>query len=150
DRIQISASIGIALAEDEVRSPDDVIRDADAAMYQAKAHGSGTYAVFDRSMRDRLTPSTAERRLREAMERDEFAIRYEPVASLWTGRMVGVEATLHWHDAARGSIPAAEFVPALEDTGLIVPLGRQLLAEACRQSRRWVERRGDAPPLQVT
>lgn len=150
DRIQISASIGIALAEDDVRSPEDVIRDADAAMYQAKAHGSGTYAVFDRSMRDRLTPSTAERRLREAMERDEFDIRYQPVASLWTGRMVGVEATLSWHDAARGPIPAAEFLPALEDTGLIVPLGRRLLTEACRQSRRWAERCGDAPPLQVT
>jgi diguanylate cyclase (GGDEF)-like protein len=150
DRIQISASIGIALTEDKVRSPDEVIRDADAAMYQAKAHGSGTYAVFDRSMHDRLTPSTAERRLREAIERNEFQIRYQPVVSLWTRRLVGVEALLRWEDPTRGTISPADFLPALEDTGLIVPVGRWRLREACAQSRAWSRQFPDRPPLQVT
>jgi len=127
DRIQISASIGIALAEDDIQSPIDVIRDADAAMYQAKAHGSGTYAVFDRSMRDRLTPSTAERRLRDAIDRSEFYVAYQPVVSLWTRRLVGVEALLRWDDPTRGSVHPDDFIPALEDTGLIVPVGRWML-----------------------
>jgi predicted signal transduction protein with EAL and GGDEF domain len=150
DRIQISASIGIALTEDVVRSPDEVIRDADAAMYQAKAHGSGTYAVFDRSMHDRLTPSTAQRRLREAIENNEFQLRYQPVVSLWTRRLVGVEATLRWEDPVRGTISPADFLPALEDTGLIVPVGRWLAREACRQSTEWTMRFPDRSPLQVT
>jgi diguanylate cyclase (GGDEF)-like protein len=150
DRIQISASIGIALTEDKVRSPDEVIRDADAAMYQAKAHGSGTYAVFDRSMHDRLTPSTAERRLREAIEHQEFQVRYQPIVSLWTHRLVGVEAVLRWEDPQRGSISPADFLPALEDTGLIIPVGRWLLHEACVQSRIWTNAFPDRPPLQVT
>jgi predicted signal transduction protein with EAL and GGDEF domain len=150
DRIQISASIGIALTEDKVRSPDEVIRDADAAMYQAKAHGSGTYAVFDRSMHDRLTPSTAERRLREAIERGEFQVRYQPVVSLWTRRLVAVEAMLHWDDPQRGPIDPADFLPALEDTGLIVPVGRWLLRQACAQSCAWATQSPDRSPLQVT
>jgi diguanylate cyclase (GGDEF)-like protein len=150
DRIQISASIGIALTEDKVRSPEEVIRDADAAMYQAKAHGSGTYAVFDRSMHDRLTPSTAERRLREAIERGEFQTRYQPVVSLWTRRMVGVEALLRWEDPTRGTISPADFLPALEDTGLIVPVGRRRLREACAHSHEWSTLFPGRPPLQVT
>jgi diguanylate cyclase (GGDEF)-like protein len=150
DRIQISASIGIALAENDVRTPVDVIRDADAAMYQAKAHGSGTYAVFDRSMRDRLTPSTAERRLREAIDRQEFHVVYQPVVSLWTRRLVGVEAALRWTDPTRGSVHPDDFLAALEDTGLIVPVGRWLWREACVQSREWSSQFPNHPPLQIT
>lgn len=150
DRIQISASIGIALAEDNVRAPGDVIRDADAAMYQAKAHGSGTYAVFDRSMRNRLTPSTAEHRLRDAIAGDEFQILYEPVVSLWTRRLVGVEAVLRWNDPEHGDVSPRDFLPALEDTGLIVPVGRWLLRKACEQSCEWAVQFPDRPPLQVT
>jgi diguanylate cyclase (GGDEF)-like protein len=150
DRIQISASIGIALAEDDVREPEDVIRDADAAMYQAKAHGSGTYAVFDRSMRDRLTPSTAERRLREAIDRGEFQVRYQPVVSLWTRRVVGVEAVLRWDDPTRGTIAPDDFLPALEDTGLIVTMGRWMQREAFVQSRRWATQFPDRPPMQIS
>ena len=150
DRIQISASIGIAIAEDHVTVPDDVIRDADAAMYQAKAHGSGTYAVFDRSMRDRLTPSTAERRLRQAIENGEFSLAYQPVVSLWTRRVVGVEALVRWEDPERGMIRPDDFLPALEDTGLIVPVGRWMLREACEQATTWAVTFPDRPPLHVT
>ncbi|TML12229.1 MAG: bifunctional diguanylate cyclase/phosphodiesterase, partial [Actinobacteria bacterium] len=121
DCIQISASIGVTLAEPNCHEPDEVVRDADAAMYQAKAHGPGTLASFDRSMHDRLTPSTAEKRLREAVERDEFSLWYQPVVSLLTRRIVGAEALLRWNHPDRVSIHPDDFMPALEDSGLIVP-----------------------------
>ena len=150
DRIQISASIGIALAEANCEVPDDVVRDADAAMYQAKAHGPGTLASFDRSMHDRLTPSTAEKRLREAVEREEFSLWYQPIVSLRTRRIVGAEALLRWDHPELGPIRPDDFMPALEDSGLIVPVGRWVIAEACAQSRAWSDALPGGRPLQVT
>jgi diguanylate cyclase (GGDEF)-like protein len=150
DCIQISASIGVTLAEPNCHEPDEVVRDADAAMYQAKAHGPGTLASFDRSMHDRLTPSTAEKRLREAVERDEFSLWYQPVVSLLTRRIVGAEALLRWNHPDRGSIHPDDFMPALEDSGLIVPVGRWVLAEACAQSRAWADALPGGRPLQVS
>ena len=150
DRMRISVSIGVALTEENCTEPDDVIRDADAAMYQAKSKGSGTYAVFDRSMSDRITPSTAERRLREALDRGQFRLLYQPVVSLQTQRMVKVEALIRWEDPERGMVSPGEFIPALEDTGLIVPVGTWVLEEACRQARRWQEAYADKSPLSVT
>jgi diguanylate cyclase (GGDEF)-like protein len=150
DRIQISASIGVALAEANCEEPNDVVRDADAAMYQAKAHGPGALAAFDRSMRDRLTPSTVEKRLREAVEREEFAVWYQPVVSLRTRRIVGAEALLRWDHPERGPISPDDFMPALEDSGLIVPVGRWVIAEACAQSRAWAEALPASTPFEVT
>ena len=150
DRIQISASIGIALAESNSDVPDEVVRDADAAMYQAKAHGAGTMASFDRSMHDRLTPSTAEKRLREAVEREEFSLWYQPIVSLHTRRIVGAEALLRWDHPELGSIRPNDFMPALEDSGLIVPVGRWVIAEACAQNRAWSDALPGGRPLQMT
>ena len=150
DRIQISASVGVALAEANCEVPDEVVRDADAAMYQAKAHGTGTLASFDRSMHDRLTPSTAEKRLREAVEREEFTLWYQPIVSLWTRRIVGAEALLRWDHPDLGAIRPDDFMPALEDSGLIVPVGRWVIAEACAQSRAWSDALPGGRPLQVT
>ena len=150
DRIQISASIGVALAEANCEVPDEVVRDADAAMYQAKAHGPGTLASFDRSMSDRLTPSTAEKRLREAVEREEFSLWYQPIVSLVTRRIVGAEALLRWDHPDHGQIRPDDFMPALEDSGLIVPVGRWVIAEACAQSRAWSDGLPGGRPLQVT
>jgi EAL domain-containing protein (putative c-di-GMP-specific phosphodiesterase class I) len=150
DRIQISASIGVTLAESNCESPDDVIRDADAAMYQAKARGAGTWASFDRSMHDRMTPATADRRLREAVEREEFSLWYQPVVSLRTRRIVGAEALLRWDHPERGAIRPEDFMPALEDSGLIVPVGRWIIAEACAQSRAWSAALPGGSPLHVT
>ena len=150
DRIQISASIGVALAEANCEAPDEVVRDADAAMYQAKAHGPGTLASFDRSMSDRLTPSTAEKRLREAVEREEFSLWYQPIVSLVTRRIVGAAALLRWDHPDHGQIRPDDFMPALEDSGLIVPVGRWVIAEACAQSRAWSDGLPGGRPLQVT
>jgi len=150
DRIQISASIGIALAEANCEVPEEVVRDADAAMYQAKGHGPGTLASFDRSMNDRLTPSTAEKRLREAVEREEFSLWYQPIVSLRTRRIVGAEALLRWDHPELGAIRPDDFLPALEDSGLIVPVGRWVIAEACAQSRAWSDALPDGRPMQVT
>ncbi|MEO8697886.1 MAG: EAL domain-containing protein [Acidimicrobiales bacterium] len=150
DRIQISASIGIALAEANCEVPEDVVRDADAAMYQAKGHGPGTLASFDRSMNDRLTPSTAEKRLREAVEREEFSLWYQPIVSLRTRRIVGAEALLRWDHPELGAIRPDDFLPALEDSGLIVPVGRWVIAEACAQSRAWADVLPDGRAMQVT
>lgn len=148
DRIQISASIGIAI-DDGTATTDDLVRDADAAMYQAKAHGSGTYALFDGSMRDRLTPATAEKRMRAAIEAGELSLSYRPVVSLWTRRVVSVEAVIRWEDPERGVVRPEEFLPALEETGLIVPVGHWLVREVCAQSTRWAARFADRPPVTI-
>ena len=119
-------------------------------MYQAKAHGAGTLASFDRSMHDRLTPSTAEKRLREAVEREEFSLWYQPIVSLRTRRIIGAEALLRWDHPELGAIRPDDFMPALEDSGLIVPVGRWVIAEACAQSRAWSEALPGGRPFQVT
>jgi diguanylate cyclase (GGDEF)-like protein len=149
ETLQLSASIGIAITEERCTRPDEVLQDADAALYQAKALGSGRYALFDRSMRDTITPSSAERRLREALENGEFRLFYQPIVSLWTKRLVGVEALLRWQDPARGVVGPDAFVPALESTGLIVPVGQWIVEEVCRQTRRWQDEFPDRPPLNV-
>jgi diguanylate cyclase (GGDEF)-like protein len=149
DSVVLSASVGVALTEERCTRPEDVLRDADAAMYQAKTKGPGTYALFDRSMRDQITPSTAERRLRQALENGEFRLYYQPIVSLWTKRLVGCEALLRWNDPERGMVNPDEFLPALEDTGLIVPIGGWVLEEVCRQSRAWQEMFPDRPALNI-
>jgi diguanylate cyclase (GGDEF)-like protein len=149
DLIQISASVGIALTEERCTRPDEVLRDADAAMYRAKALGRGRYALFDRSMRDTITPSSAERRLRAALDNGEFRLFYQPIVSLWTKRMVGAEALLRWQDPARGVVGPSDFIGALEDTGLIVPVGQWIMGEVSRQSRRWQDEFPERPPLSL-
>lgn len=149
DVVQISASIGVAVTEPQPTRADEVLADADAALYQAKAVGPGRFALFDRAMREQLTPSTAERRLREALERGEFRLYYQPIVSLWTRRLVGAEALLRWNDPTRGLVPPGEFLPALEETGLIVPVGDWIIEEVCRQSRRWQDSHPDRPALNI-
>jgi diguanylate cyclase (GGDEF)-like protein len=150
DRIQISASVGVALTEESQADPEDVIRDADSAMYAAKARGgNGVVAVFDDSVPDRMTSSTAEKRLRRALDDEEFRLVYQPVVSLQTQRMVKVEALLRWEDPERGVIGPGQFIPALEETGLIVPAGTWALEEACRQACTWQQRYTHHAPLTV-
>ncbi|GIU83421.1 MAG: hypothetical protein KatS3mg008_0196 [Acidimicrobiales bacterium] len=147
--LHVSATIGIAIAEERCNKPEDVLRDADAALFQAKSRGAGSWAVYDRSMKDVLTPSNAERRLREALENGEFKLYYQPIVSLWTKRLIGVEALLRWEDGGRGVVRPEEFVPALEDTGLIVPVGNWVLSEVCRQTREWQDKFPDRPAINV-
>lgn len=135
-----SCSIGIALGGGPQDQPEYVLRSADIAMYRAKSAGRGRYELFDRAMHaEALARLQMESDLRHAFDREEFALEYQPIVSLSDGRIAGVEALVRWRHFERGEISPAVFIPVAEDTGLVVPLGRWVLKEACRQARRWHE-----------
>ena len=148
--VRLSADVGVAITEERCTRPDEVLADAGSALAQAKQHGPGRYATFDRAMRDRITPATAERRLRAALGNGEFRLYYQPIVSLWTQRLVGVEALLRWNEPSRGMVDPDEFMPALESTGLIVPIGAWVIEEVARQSRAWRDGFPDRPAINVT
>jgi diguanylate cyclase (GGDEF)-like protein len=134
----ITVSIGIAMSTAKRMTPEDILRDADLAMYHAKGKGKARYEVFDKSMnapaQERMD---LELDLRNAVTRGEFTLHYQPVVELPTGRITEVEALVRWKHPQRGLLFPADFVGLSEETGLIVPLGRWVLHEACRQTRQW-------------
>jgi diguanylate cyclase (GGDEF)-like protein/PAS domain S-box-containing protein len=134
----VASSIGIAVATGD-SVPEQVVRDADIAMYRAKADGKGRHAVFDAAMHEQVTRRLdMEGVLRRAIERSELEIVYQPIVQTATGRIVGFEALCRWPDT-RGAVEPADFVAVAEETGLVVPLGRQVLEAACAQLARWRE-----------
>jgi diguanylate cyclase (GGDEF)-like protein/PAS domain S-box-containing protein len=135
-----TASIGIIVASDLDRRAEDFLRDADAAMYRAKESGKARYEVFDREMHVRnLNLLQVETDLRHALERNQFEVVYQPIASLEDNSVYEFEALLRWQHPEHGIVGPDEFISVAEETGLIVPIGRWILREACRQTAIWHE-----------
>ncbi|MGH9033491.1 MAG: putative bifunctional diguanylate cyclase/phosphodiesterase [Acidimicrobiia bacterium] len=137
--VTITASMGVAVADPSAApSPEDLLADADAAMYLAKQHGRAGFEVFDPTVHERTGGRlTTENALRGALDRHELRLVFQPAFDLHTRRVVGVEALVRWKHPERGLIDPAEFLPLAEETGLILPLGEWVLTEACALAARW-------------
>jgi diguanylate cyclase (GGDEF)-like protein len=144
--ITISASVGVALSRPGQDGPDALLRNADMAMFQAKANGKARHAVFDQAMEDRAVERLQlESDLRHALERNEFLVHYQPIMALAAGHIAEVEALIRWEHPTRGRISPEVFIPIAEETGLIVELGQWVLEEACRQGAAWRDAYPDEP-----
>lgn len=136
-----TASIGIALSTSSYTEAEDVIRDADTAMYRAKEHGKARYEIFDTSMHTRaVTLLRLESDLRRAIDKQELCVFYQPIVSVESRHLYGFEALVRWNHPDRGIVSPEDFIPLAEETGLILPLGLIVLREACHQLRRWQQR----------
>lgn len=136
--VYVTASIGIAVYPDDERSMDGILRNADTAMYHAKEQGGNRYQFYNREQTTRVVERLrTDTRLRQALERDEFVLHYQPIVDLRTEKLSGVEALLRWKDAERGLVDPGTFIPLAEDTGLIVAIGEHVLTRACAQVRSW-------------
>ncbi len=143
-----SASIGIALSADGCSRPEDLLRDADTAMYRAKALGRARHEVFDTAMHTRAVALLQlENDLRRAIERQEFQLYYQPIVTGASGQVIGVEALVRWQHPQRGLVPPAEFITVAEETGLIVPIGEWVLRTAGAQAKAWHD--AGLPPFWV-
>jgi diguanylate cyclase (GGDEF)-like protein/PAS domain S-box-containing protein len=144
----VTASIGIALPDDATVAAGSLLRDADLAMYRAKAAGRGRYEVFDLELhRAAVALLKLETELRRAVAAGDFVMHYQPIVALPTGRIVGFEALTRWKHPERGLVAPAHFIALAEETSLVVPLGWQVLEQATRQARDWQERFPADPPL---
>jgi diguanylate cyclase (GGDEF)-like protein/PAS domain S-box-containing protein len=148
--IVISASIGIVPSTLDYNRPDDILRDADIAMYQAKTLGRACYSLFEAPMRQRLV-SRLElgNDLRKALENQEFQVHYQPIISLHNWKILGFEALCRWKHPQRGFVPPKEFIPIAEESGYIHTLGMWVLRQACAQMQEWHNRYPIHPPISI-
>ncbi len=136
--VNTSASIGITLSNVGYHTPDEVLRDADIAMYRAKSTGRAQHALFDTALRSQVSEQVQlEVDLRQAIENDQIALAYQPIYDLGSGQVVAFEALARWHHPQRGQVPPSTFIPVAEDGGLIGALTERILSRACRQLKAW-------------
>ncbi|NPV87845.1 MAG: EAL domain-containing protein [Anaerolineae bacterium] len=146
--IHVTASIGVVLGTLGYEAADDVLRDADIALYRAKAMGKDRFAVFDPVMRSRaMLRLTMEAEIRQAIENGEFELYYQPIFALDGERISGFEALLRWVSPQHGLVMPVDFISLAEETGLIIPLGAWVLRQACRQAKTWQQAYPQDPPL---
>ena len=137
-QVVVGSSIGIALAPDDGESPDDLLRNADMALYRAKADGRGIYRFFEPEMDARMQARRMlELDLRKALETNEFRLYYQPLVDMQSNEVSGFEALLRWPHANHGLVSPSDFIPVAEEIGLIVPLGEWVIRQACRDAARW-------------
>jgi diguanylate cyclase (GGDEF)-like protein len=145
----VSASIGISIGNGH-EGPEALIRDADSALYRAKERGRGGYEIFDEVMRSRVIEHMQiENDLRRAIQREELELHYQPVIKLRDGSIVAMEALLRWNHPERGLVGPLAFIPVAEESRLIVPIGRWVIEQACRQAAAWQELHPDSAPVSV-
>jgi diguanylate cyclase (GGDEF)-like protein len=138
-QILIGVSVGIALAPENGMDADSLLRNSDVALYRAKADGKGRYAYFTNEMNEhRQSRRLMEIELREALEKKDIAVFFQPLIDISTGRIEGCEALVRWKHPAKGYIPPLEFIPLAEETGMIIALGEYVLREACKEAASWV------------
>ncbi len=151
EELVINASIGITLSSVACHDPEQMLRDADIAMYRAKARGRGRYEFFSSDMhQDIVSTLRVESDLRSAIKNEEFLAHYQPIVSFERGRISGFEALIRWRHPQRGLIPPGQFIPVAEESGLINQVGRWILREASRQMNEWHQRFASLPPLTIS
>ena len=146
-----TASIGIVASNPDYTTADQMLRDADIAMYEAKANGRGRCVLFDTDMHDRIQARVAtESDLRTALQRDQFTLVYQPIVDIDSGATHSMEALIRWNHPTRGLVPPSEFISIAEETGLIVPIGEWVLRTACKQFVEWRSDFGELAPSTVS
>jgi diguanylate cyclase (GGDEF)-like protein/PAS domain S-box-containing protein len=146
-----NASVGIVLSSIGYEQLEELIRDADIAMYRAKASGRGCYQIFDTTMRDQVVANSyLENELRRAIERQGLSVYYQPIICLLTQKIKGFEALVRWQHPKRGMIPASDFIPLAEESGLCPLIDRWVLKEACYQLKKWQEQYPEIPALTIS
>jgi predicted signal transduction protein with EAL and GGDEF domain len=149
--VMVTASIGIAHSSTGYTNPEEILRDADIAMYRAKAEGKARYEIFDRDMhQSAVALLKLETELRRSVQRGEFIMNYQPIVSLTHGRIVGFEGLVRWQHPERGVVTPSQFIAIAEETGLIVPLGWWVLRESCMQTELWQKMFPSEPPLWIS